>query len=170
MRGLLGTAGLVVVLTLVGVSCSSDDDSATTTTGADDSTSTTAAAGADAVVIATGDTDLGEVLTDAEGATLYILTTDGTGAATCVDACAEIWPPVIAENVETHGELDIDVDLVDGDGARQVTINGRPVYTYSNDVESGDTTGQGFGGVWWVLDVDGNPIESTDAATTTLAE
>jgi predicted lipoprotein with Yx(FWY)xxD motif len=162
--------------------CGSDDDasgSSTTSTStsnettADDSTTSTAT-GSEAVVIATAETDYGQVLTDGDGLTLYIFVDDGdSGVATCVDSCADVWPPVIAENIETSGELDIDANLVDGDDAeRQVTINGRPVYTYSGDVEPGDATGQGFGDKWWVLDPDGNPIESTEpvVTTTTLAE
>lgn len=170
----LGKAGFLVALALVALSCSSDDESATTTTrAAGDTTSTTTGSGNEAVVIGTATTSVGEVLTDTDGLTLYILTDDGTGDPTCVDSCADTWPPVIAENIETHGELDISVNLVDGDAAeRQVTINGRPVYTYSGDIEAGDANGQGFGGKWWVLDQDGNPIESTDTVvtTTTLAE
>jgi hypothetical protein len=35
------------------------------------------------------------------------------------------------------------------------------VYRYAGDSAPGDTNGQGIGGVWWALDVDGNPISTT---------
>jgi predicted lipoprotein with Yx(FWY)xxD motif len=180
------TAMIAVALVFLGASCGDDgdDDAASTTTAGDTSAgdtsagsgsgdTTTTAGGEVAVLIGTAQSDYGEVLTDTEGLTLYVFADDGTGDPTCLDACADIWPAVIAENIETRGELDIEVNLVDGDAAeRQVTVNGRPVYTYSGDSEPGMATGQGLGGKWWVLDVDGNPIESTDtsATTTTLAE
>jgi predicted lipoprotein with Yx(FWY)xxD motif len=183
MRRYLTVPVLVAILVSGAMACSDDgdggDDAASTTTAGDTSAgsgggdTTTTAGGEVAVVIGTAQSDYGEVLTDTDGLTLYIFTDDGTGDPTCLDACTDIWPAVIAENIETRGELDIEVNLVDGDAAeRQVTVNGRPVYTYSGDSEPGMATGQGLGGKWWVLDVDGNPIESTEtsATTTTLAE
>jgi predicted lipoprotein with Yx(FWY)xxD motif len=181
MRRTLVIISLVAVFGLVAGACGDDDNgddaaSTSTTAGSTGTTdtsgdTTTTASGSEAVVIGTGQTDYGEVLTDGDGLTLYVFDDDGdSGVATCVDSCADIWPPVIAENIETRGELDIEANLVEGDGAeRQVTINGRPVYTYSGDVEPGDATGQGFGGKWWVLDPDGNPIESTVAAVTSTS-
>jgi len=178
------TYSMIAVLTALAVvtlaaGCGSDDSDSSATTEASSGTTpeeatTSTPAGTEAVLIATAETDYGQVLTDGDGLTLYIFTDDGDGGvATCLDSCADVWPPVIAENIETSGDLDIEANLVDGDDTeRQVTINGRPVYTYSGDVEPGDATGQGFGDKWWVLDPDGNPIESTDpvVTTTTLAE
>ena len=41
----------------------------------------------------------------------------------------------------------------------QVTYNGWPLYFYAGDTAPGDTNGQGQGGVWYVVDPTGNPIE-----------
>lgn len=176
-RWMVGLA-VAVVLVTGATACGDDDgdgDAADTTsttsdadtTATDDGTTSTTGEAA-AVLIGTGETDHGEVLTDTDGLTLYIFTDDAEGVSNCVDTCADIWPRVIAENVETRGELDIEVGLVDGDEAeRQVTVNGRPVYTYSGDSEPGMATGQGLLGKWWVLDPDGNPIESAGATTDT---
>src|SRR5690606_16042825 len=126
---------VALVLVIGAAACNDDDgdgDSAatggdtTTTAAADAAASTTPTTEPLAVLIGTGQTEYGEVLTDTEGLTLYIFTDDAEGVSNCVDTCADVWPRVIAENVETHGELDIDVGLVDGDEPRrQVTINGR---------------------------------------------
>jgi predicted lipoprotein with Yx(FWY)xxD motif len=36
----------------------------------------------------------------------------------------------------------------------QVAYNGHPLSTYSGDSEPGQTNGQGFGGVWFVVTTD----------------
>ncbi|MGO3485546.1 MAG: hypothetical protein ACTINV_15785, partial [Cellulosimicrobium funkei] len=44
------------------------------------------------------------------------------------------------------------------DGELQVTVDGRPVYTYAADTGPGDVTGQGVNGVWHVVAPDGTEI------------
>ena len=45
-----------------------------------------------AATVETGDTDLGTILTDAEGLTLYMFGADQDGESTCYDDCAATWP------------------------------------------------------------------------------
>jgi predicted lipoprotein with Yx(FWY)xxD motif len=162
-------------LALLAAGCGDDDDAdtsssttesstETTETTAGDGTTTTAEAGASTVLIGTEETDIGSVLTDSDGLTLYVFDADADGQPTCTGACAEEWPPLVAENIETHGELDIDATSVETADGTQVTINGRPVYRYAGDSEPGDTNGQGIGGIWWALDVDGNPLTTAAGA------
>ena len=40
----------------------------------------------------------------------------------------------------------------------QVTINGMPIYYYSKDKAAGDITGQGVGGVWYLVAPSGEMI------------
>jgi predicted lipoprotein with Yx(FWY)xxD motif len=40
--------------------------------------------------------------------------------------------------------------VTDANG-NQVEYNGHPLYTYSGDTASGQTTGEGVGGVWHVV-------------------
>jgi predicted lipoprotein with Yx(FWY)xxD motif len=157
-------------LALLAAGCGDDDDAdtssstteaSTETTDGDDTTSTTAEPGASTVLIGTEETDIGSLLTDSDGLTLYVFDADTDGEPTCTDSCAEEWPPLVAENIETHGELDIDATSIETADGTQVTINGRPVYRYAGDSAPGDTNGQGIGGIWWALDVDGNPISTT---------
>jgi predicted lipoprotein with Yx(FWY)xxD motif len=42
----------------------------------------------------------------------------------------------------------------------QVTINGMPIYYYSKDQAAGDITGQGVGGVWYLVSPSGEMIKS----------
>jgi len=37
------------------------------------------------------------------------------------------------------------------DGKKQITWNGMPLYTYSQDAKPGETGGNGVGGVWQVV-------------------
>src|SRR5947207_961044 len=56
--------------------------------------------------VQTGDTSLGKVLTDAQGRTLYGLTQDDNGTPTCVDACANAWPPLTVNGTSVPAQLD----------------------------------------------------------------
>ena len=42
----------------------------------------------------------------------------------------------------------------------QVTYNDWPLYYYAADSAPGDTNGEGSGGVWYVVDPTGNPIDN----------
>ena len=37
----------------------------------------------------------------------------------------------------------------------QVTFYGHPLYTYASDTAAGQATGQGSGGVWFLVDAEG---------------
>ncbi len=129
----------------------------TTTTATAETT--TMAAAMDGVHVA--DTDLGPILVDPDGFTVYVFDADTEGESTCYNACADRWPPVSAD---TPIGSDIDGSLFASsprtDGSEQLTVNGMPLYRYSPDTKPGDTTGQGFNGVWWVVDADGNVVEA----------
>ena len=136
---------------------SSTVDSVATTSPSSDTTATPGAAEG----IHVADTDLGPILVDADGFTLYIFTADTDGVSTCYDGCAELWPPVPAESPIG---ADLDASLFSSttrdDGSEQLTVNGMPLYLYTPDTAPGDTTGQGFNGVWFVVDADGSMIEA----------
>jgi predicted lipoprotein with Yx(FWY)xxD motif len=104
--------------------------------------------------IATSEIDgLGEVLVDGEGFTLYRFDKDTNSPPTsnCDDDCAAAWPPVLAEgDVTVEGFDDSVVGTVTrSDGDEQVTVNGWPIYRYSQDTAPGDANGQGIGGTWF---------------------
>lgn len=164
------TVALVASLGLAG--CGDDDDDGATdateapatesTTESTTTTSESTTAPAEDATVALGDTELGQILVDAEGKTLYLFTNDAEGTSTCTGGCAETWPPLVADS-PVAGE-GIDESLLDtvarDDGGAQVTYNGHPLYTYAPDQAAGDTEGQGVGGVWYVVDASGNAVES----------
>ena len=97
--------------------------------------------------------DLGTILTDANGMTLYTYASDTAGTSTCYDKCATAWPPatVNRDPVAPDG-LAGDLGVTQRtDGSEQLTYNGMPLYTYVDDKDSEDTYGQGIGGVWFVV-------------------
>jgi predicted lipoprotein with Yx(FWY)xxD motif len=114
-----------------------------------------------ATSLATAETDLGTIVVDGEGRTVYQFDSDtqGSGESTCTGDCLMAWPPVPggdpgdAEGVT--GELG---SITGPDGEPQLTLDGWPLYYYASDTGPGDTTGQGVNDVWWVLSPEGEPI------------
>lgn len=148
----------------------SGQEQATTSTPADEgegATTTSAAEMMDGVHVA--DTDLGPILVDPDGFTLYIFTADAGGESACYDACADLWPPVPAA---TPVSSDLDASIFGSttrtDGMEQLTVNNMPLYLYTPDSNPGDVAGHGFNDVWFVVDGDGAIIEA--AAGNTLVD
>lgn len=116
--------------------------------------------------VAAADSDLGTILVGPEGFALYLLTADSPGESTCADACAEAWPPLTAEADPQAGEgadASLLATLERADGTSQVTYNGWPLYYYSGDSNPGQTGGQAFesfGGTWYVVNPQGQPVEN----------
>ena len=101
--------GLVAAGALALAACGDDDDSdtdaATEETEVEDTTTTEDTASDNAAAsVSVAETDLGEVLVDAEGFTLYAFTNDTAGEPTCEGGCADAWPAAIVEGEPTPGE------------------------------------------------------------------
>lgn len=101
-------------------------------------------------------------LVDGDGHSLYLFVNDDQGPSTCFDDCLSIWPALLVDAELVPGE-GVDPELLGQvereDGTMQVTYNGWPLYYYAADAAAGDTTGQGVGEVWYVLDAEGNALE-----------
>lgn len=160
--------GLTVLVCVVGLAaCGSDSGSeAKGTTGATSSSSPDPGASGSGVTVTMGSTDLGDVMVDGEGNTLYVFTPDGTGEPTCTGSCADAWPPLITKGQPSVEGIDSSVisTVTAADGGEQATAAGQPLYTYSGDSAPGDTAGQGSGGTWYVVAKDGSLIKG-DAGT-----
>jgi predicted lipoprotein with Yx(FWY)xxD motif len=118
--------------------------------------------------VGTSDSDLGTILVDGRGRTLYLFTPDGTGDPTCVDQCAQAWPPLVSDGAPgTSGEAqEALVSTVERpDGTQQVTYGDHPLYTYAADAAPGDVTGQGVGGNWFVVGPDGSPVKASSGTS-----
>ena len=156
-RGAVGLA----LLALAG--CGSSTHGGGSSAGSSSSAGT---ASSDAVLKAAG-TDLGKVVVDSGGRTVYVFDKDtpGSGTSACTAACLTKWPPVPAPS----GKLTADgvtgkIDTITrDDGTKQVTLGGMPLYLYSGDSQAGDVTGQAVGGIWWAVSPDGAKITGAPA-------
>lgn len=102
----------------------------------------------------------GDVLTDADGLTLYYFRNDTDGTSACNSPCSDTWPPVGAdEQVDTAAlQLALLGATTRDDGAEQLTYDGRPLYRYIDDAQPGDVNGQGVGNVWFAAGADGTEL------------
>lgn len=129
-------------------------------------TETTAApADGEQPTVLVAESDLGEILTDGTGLTVYMFVSDEQDVPTCTESCAASWPPLTVDDPsDVSGGEGVDVSLLGTtehpDAGIQVTYDDWPLYLYSGDTAPGDTTGQGQGGVWYVLDPTGEPIDA----------
>lgn len=118
-------------------------------------------AGGDASVLV-ADSDLGQILTDADGMTIYYFANDTEGVSNCSGDCLANWPAVEVGDGPTAGDgVTAELGTITrDDGTTQLTVNGFPAYLFAGDAAAGDTNGQGLNEVWWVFGPDGEPIES----------
>lgn len=106
--------------------------------------------------------ELGMVLVDSEGFTVYSFAKDEGTTSSCYGACAEAWPPVTVKGSPIGGEGAISSELGTTkrkDGTTQVTYAGHPLYTFVEDKSPGEANGNGvtaFGGEWNALDESGS--------------
>ncbi|SDS34539.1 hypothetical protein [Jiangella sp. DSM 45060] len=156
--------GVAAAALLALSACGSDDSSSD---GAEAQTTT------DGIVGTREISDFGTVLTDADGNTLYTTDAEADGTILCVDGCEDFWPPVAM----TGSEVPSGVEGVDGefgviarpDGSDQLTLDGKPLYTFSEDSGPGSFTGDGFEDdfqgthfVWHAVTTDGSAPSSDD--------
>lgn len=108
-------------------------------------------------------TEKGMLIVDLSGHTLYTFGLDEGGKSTCYGACAETWPPALAEGKAKAGgsaKPDLVGTTKRRDGTMQVTYAGHPLYRYSRD-RSSEINGPGveaFGGKWSAIRPNGEPV------------
>lgn len=146
----LGAVAAVILL-LGGCGSSSDDRPAQSTP--------------ESIVLLSGPSEFGDIVTDAEGSTLYLLVTDRRAAPTCVGDCEGVWAPLSGEGSVEAGE-GVDPAMIGSvgrdDGTTQVTYNGWPLYRYRGDAAPGDLEGHGQLNVWFAIGVHGEAVGITE--------
>lgn len=114
-------------------------------------------------VLAKHASDLGEIIVDAEGMTVYAFQGDTPASSGCGEDCLQKWPAVLAPD-----PLPAQVAGVEGvlgvylrpDGTRQLTLNSHPLYTFVQDKAAGQHNGVGkqlSNSKWGVMQSDGLP-------------
>jgi len=105
--------------------------------------------------------EVGKVLVDAKGFTLYYFEKDKAGKSACYGACASAWPPLTTGGAPhaTHGAKASKLGTTKReDGSTQVTYAGWPLYTYVADAKAGEAKGtdlEAFGAPWYPLHPNG---------------
>ncbi|SER32466.1 COG4315 family predicted lipoprotein [Microlunatus flavus] len=163
------TGGALVLVALA--ACSSPAGSApaaepapasSASSSAPSAAATSAAAGADLKVASTS---LGSVVVDSQGRTAYYFDKDkaGSGTSVCSGDCLAAWPAIApAGSTPTVEGVTAKVGTIKrDDGSAQITLEGRPVYLFVKDKAAGDVTGQGVGGVWYVIAPDGTEVKKS---------
>jgi predicted lipoprotein with Yx(FWY)xxD motif len=165
---LFSITALVAAATLTACGSSGDDSTAgsdASTPASESSSSATEMPSetAGSTDLATAETSLGTVVVDGKGMTAYYFLKDtkGSGTSACSGDCAAAWPAITTENATpTVTGVTGEVGTITGaDGKLQVTIDGRPIYTFAQDKAPGDVNGQGLNSVWYVIAPDGTEID-----------
>jgi predicted lipoprotein with Yx(FWY)xxD motif len=87
--------------------------------------------------VSTGNVDGTSVLADSQGRTLYSADVEKSGKILCTGGCTSIWKPVtgsprVAKTVAADTGMDVG-DVKRPDGARQLTLDGKPLYTFTQE-------------------------------------
>jgi len=120
-----------------------------------------ASAGGPGIVAVAKSSELGPVLVDSEGFTVYDFHKDKGTTSSCYGACAKGWPPLTtsgAPKAMSGAEASKLGTTERNDGTMQVTYAGHPLYTFVEDTKPGETKGNdvsAFGAQWYALKANG---------------
>ena len=131
------TLGMAIAATVTIAACGGGSASTTAAAGAAPSANTT--------VTVTQLPGVGRVLVDHSGKALYSPNVEATGKIACDKACTAFWKPLTFAKGNPTGSPDAGKlgVIKRPDGTSQVTDNGKPLYTFSED-SPGKATGNGF--------------------------
>ena len=155
-----GLGSLVLLLTACGGSSGSSSTSSSTPTttaqanaGQPSTSALCSVPPTGSVVLVVQKSALGYVLAEANGQVLYTYDKDTKGGTpTCTGSCAAIWPPLTGNPVASAADTGLGTlgTVSDANGAKQVTYNGKPLYTFKG-AKPLSIKGNGVGGVWHVI-------------------
>jgi predicted lipoprotein with Yx(FWY)xxD motif len=118
-------------------------------------------------------TELGRVLVNSRGHTLYLFVKDSRNKSACSGSCAKFWPPLLSHGKPTAGSgvrSSLLGTMRRSNGRLQVTYNKHPLYAYVLDRQAGQTNGEGnsaFGAKWYAVSAKGTAV--IKAPTTTMS-
>jgi predicted lipoprotein with Yx(FWY)xxD motif len=114
--------------------------------------------------VAATSTNLGMILVDGSGRTLYLFEKDQPNQSACAGACVAAWPVDQSSGAPKAGsgvKASLLGTIKRGDGTTQVTYNQHPLYYYAGDSQAGQHNGQdinAFGAEWYVLTPAGKAV------------
>jgi predicted lipoprotein with Yx(FWY)xxD motif len=137
VSGVFGAAGVAL---LVATGCSSSG-------GGSKNTGQASAGNANTTVQVRNAGSSGKVLTDGNGRALYASDQEASGKLVCTTSdCTAIWTPLLVADGKPTGPSSITAMLgtiARADGRIQVTLDGRPLYTFTFDHSAGQVSGNG---------------------------
>lgn len=159
-RAVLGVPAVLLVGTIA-AACGSSTSTSTNTTGGG------GAASVETKTIA----QLGTILVDSKGFTLYRLSTDSANHSVCTGACAQTWPPLLVTGGGSPmaGSGVSGLGEIQSSGGEQVTYHGMPLYTFSGDSGPGQANGQDVKDTWGTWFVVTTSAPAGGGATTTTS-
>ena len=166
VTGLAGSAFAIVALAGCSSGSSSTAAAAPTAVTAAPTTAapvaTTAAAASQA--LSTASSALGTIVVNGNGLTAYYFDYDkpNAGVSACKGSCLQAWPPITTTSASptVQGVTGKVATIADPSGGNQITIDGRPIYTFAQDTKPGDLNGQGAQGVWHVIAATGKELKA----------
>jgi predicted lipoprotein with Yx(FWY)xxD motif len=169
---MLAAAGLTAAAFLI-TACGPGSSGGSGNAAAGGASASQAAPSASAVSVAlkTAQTSLGTILASAGGYTLYYYSADkpNSGTSVCTGSCATAWPPLTGTvqappGVTLPGPLG---EITRPGGAKQVTINGYPIYLFAGDHAPGQVTGNGADGEWHVIKLAASSSSTSGSSSST---
>ena len=154
-----GLGSLALLLTACGGSSGSSSTSSPTTTSTahpGNGQGTSEALGSIApgsTVLHVQKSNVGWVLALSNGQVVYKYDKDSKGGApACTGSCAQIWVPVTGTPVASPADTGLGTlgTVATSDGAKQITYEGSPLYTFKG-ARALATKGNGVGGMWHVI-------------------
>ncbi len=114
--------------------------------------------------ITTGNSEFGPMLFDSKKQAIYIWEVEKSSTPECYGDCEAAWPPVLTDGAPVASG-DVDGKLLGTtertDGTSQVTYNDHPLYYYAHE-GPGEVKCHNVathGGLWWVVQPNGNRAE-----------
>ena len=124
----------------------------------------TGSTGTTAATVTIANSQVGKILVDGNGKTLYLFEADRSSVSSCYNSCLTVWPALITGGTPVAGQ-GVNASLLTTtkrtDGTLEVVYNGHPLYYFTGDKQAGDVTGQdlnSFGALWFVLAPNGSKI------------
>lgn len=168
-------APLVVAAALALAACGSSSKNSSSGSPSS-SSSAPAQTGSSGTVSAKKVGNLGTVLVDSSmGMTVYTPDQEANGKILCTGECTSFWQPVMAGSATPAAGPGVTGTLgvaMRPDGARQVTINGKPLYMFVEDKGAGGTAGNNFKDsfsghdfTWHAVKADGSLVGSSSMSS-----
>ncbi len=159
MRARMGVVA-APLLALVLAACGDGAPSTTEEPGANPTTGARPAP-EERLAVAVAESELGPILVDQSGRTLYAFTKDEDRASNCDTACVAVWPALTSAANVVAGQ-GVDAALLGrtepAEGQAQATYGQWPLYYYVGDAVAGDVNGHDIDGEWFALSPNGKLV------------